>query len=56
MKPAKTFVVEVKKNGRRSVQRYQTSIWNTEVLKAATETVNDEQDPDLIPNAKVSST
>jgi hypothetical protein len=52
MKPAKSFVVEVKRNGRRHVVRDQEPLWDPKQLRSATDAVEEtqkasESDPEL---------
>jgi hypothetical protein len=41
MKPAKPFVVEIKRNGRRRVVRDQEPFWDPKLLQSATKAVED---------------
>ena len=41
MKPAKSFVVEIKRNGRRLVPRDQEPLWDPKLLQSATKAVED---------------
>lgn len=43
MKPAKTFVVEIKRNGRRHVVREQGQLWDPKQLQSAIDVVEDTQ-------------
>ena len=43
MKPAKTFVVEIKRNGRRQIVRDQEPLWDPKQLKSASEAVEESQ-------------
>jgi hypothetical protein len=43
MKPAKSFVVEIKRNGRRQVVRDQEPLWDPRQLKSATDAVGEAQ-------------
>jgi len=43
MKPAKPFVVEIKRNGRRQVVRDQEPLWDPKQLQTATEAVGEAQ-------------
>jgi hypothetical protein len=43
MKPAKSFVVEIKRKGRRQAVRDQEPRWDPKLLKAATDAVEDSQ-------------
>lgn len=43
MKPAKSFVVEIKRNGRRQVVRDREPLWNPKQLKSATDEVDESQ-------------
>jgi len=53
MKPAKSFVVEIKRNGRRHVVRDKEPLWDPKQLKSAMDAVEEakkasEIDPKLI--------
>jgi hypothetical protein len=48
MKPAKSFVVEIKRNGRRQVVRDQEPLWDPKQLKSATDAVEETQTADEI--------
>jgi hypothetical protein len=43
MKSAKSFVVEIKRNGRRQVVREQEPLWDPKQLKSATEAIGEVQ-------------
>jgi len=43
MKPAKSFVVEIKRNGRRQVVRDQEPLWDPKQLKSATDAIGETQ-------------
>jgi hypothetical protein len=43
MKPAKSFVVEIKRNGRRQVVRDQEPLWDPRQLQTATDAVEETQ-------------
>ena len=43
MKPAKSFVVEIKRNGRRQVVRDQQPLWDPKQLKSAADAIGDTQ-------------
>ena len=43
MKPAKTFVVEIKRNGRRQIVRDQEPLWDPKQLKSASNAVEESQ-------------
>jgi hypothetical protein len=43
MKPVKTFVVEIKRNGRRQVVRDQEPLWDPKQLKSASHAVEESQ-------------
>ena len=43
MKPAKSFVVEIKRNGRRQVVRDQDPLWDPKQLKSAADAIGDTQ-------------
>jgi hypothetical protein len=43
MKPAKSFVVEIKRKGRRQVIRDQEPLWAPKLLKSATDAVEESQ-------------
>jgi hypothetical protein len=43
MKPAKSFVVEIKRNGRRQVVREQEPLWDPKQLKSATDAIGETQ-------------
>jgi hypothetical protein len=43
MKPAKSFVVEIKRKGRRQAVRDQEPLWDPKLLKAATDAVEESQ-------------
>jgi len=43
MKPAKTFVVEIKRNGRRQIVRDQEPFWDSKRLKSASNAVEESQ-------------
>ena len=45
MKPAKSFVVEIKRNGRRHVVRDQEPLWDPELLKRAIQATGEVQEP-----------
>jgi hypothetical protein len=44
MKPAKSFVVEIKRNGRRQVVRDQEPLWDPKQLRSAKHAVEESQD------------
>ena len=41
MKPAKSFVVEIKRNGRRQVVRDQEPLWDPKQLKSAEDAIGE---------------
>ena len=41
MKPAKSFVVEIKRNGRRQVVRDQEPLWDPNQLKSAADAIGE---------------
>ena len=43
MKPAKSFVVEIKRNGRRQVVRDQEPLWDPNQLKSAADAIGEAQ-------------
>jgi hypothetical protein len=43
LKPAKSFVIETKRKGRRQAVRDQKPLWDPKLLKAATDAVEDSQ-------------
>ncbi|PSH70150.1 hypothetical protein CU102_03365 [Phyllobacterium brassicacearum] len=43
MKPTKSFVVEIKRNGRRQAVRDQEPLWDPKLLKSATDAVEEYQ-------------
>jgi hypothetical protein len=43
MKPPKSFVVELKRNGRRQVVREQEPLWDPKQLKSATDAIVEAQ-------------
>jgi hypothetical protein len=45
MKPTKSFIVEIKRKGRRSLMSSQTSLWDVSQLKSATEAVEESTEP-----------
>ncbi|MBZ9603247.1 hypothetical protein [Phyllobacterium chamaecytisi] len=48
MKPAKSFVVEIKRNGRRRVVRDQEPLWDPKQLKSAADAIGEAQKPSEI--------
>jgi hypothetical protein len=44
MKPAKSFVVEIKRNGRRQLFRGQEPLWDAKQLESAMQAVEEAQD------------
>ena len=45
MKPAKSFVIEIKRNGRRQLVRDQEPLWDPKQLKSAIDAVEDAEKP-----------
>ena len=43
MKPAKSFVVEIKRNGRRQVVRDQEPLWDPKQLQSAADAIGETQ-------------
>ncbi len=43
MKPSKSFVVEIKRNGRRQIVGEQEPLWDAEQLKSATDAIEETQ-------------